>query len=85
MHGKLTQGASGAANRGKVVAQMKAPERTKESSVAAWAAIVLAVGGAVLLYPIGSGPANLLFIFIKVCMVVDLGMPALVHHLSRRD
>lgn len=51
---------------------MNAPERTKESSVVAWVAIVLAVGGAILLYPIGSGLANLLFVLIKVCMVVGL-------------
>jgi hypothetical protein len=110
-------------------------KRTRQSVVAAWVAVVFAISGALMLYPIGAPALNCIFVIVKICMVsgllvyifsgnprvgfvlwtvasvvavvmtaikwgstvslnawnvilyvgsmvVDLGMPALVHHLS---
>lgn len=109
--------------------------KNKSSVAAAWVAVVLAILGALMLYPIGAPALNCTFVIVKICMVsglliyilssnqgagfnlwlvasiaavvmtaikwgssvspgvweiilylgskvVDLGMPALVHHLS---
>lgn len=112
--------------------------RTNISVAAAWTAVVLAIGGALMLYPIGAPALNCAFVIVKILMVsgllvyifsgkprvgfvlwavasafavvmtaikwgsamspttwdiflylgsmvVDLGMPALVHHYSKSE
>lgn len=37
-----------------------------------WAAVALAIGGALLLFPIGGAMENTLFVIVKICMVTGL-------------
>ncbi len=46
----------------------------RSTKTAAWIAILFAVSGAVLLFPIGKPSLNVLFIIIKICMVTGLLM-----------
>ena len=47
-----------------------------------WVSVALAVGGALLLYPIGTALTDILFIAVKVGMVTGLLILLLAHRLS---
>lgn len=51
---------------------MRELRRTRQSLAAAWIAVVLVIGGALMLYPIGTPILNCLFVVVKVCMVSGL-------------
>ncbi|MGI6737177.1 MAG: hypothetical protein ACOX41_07700 [Anaerovoracaceae bacterium] len=66
---------------------MHPPEQRKEVDtmktnlvIAGWIAILLAVGGAILLYPIGAVQWNICFVIIKICMVSGLVMFLFTSH-----
>ncbi|HUM83325.1 MAG TPA: hypothetical protein PLN48_06065 [Lachnospiraceae bacterium] len=44
----------------------------KSVRICAWIAVLFAVSGAILLFPIGTALLNVLFILIKICMVLGL-------------
>ena len=39
-----------------------------------WISVLLAVGGALMLYPIGAAAANAVFVLVKICMVAGLSI-----------
>ena len=51
---------------------MGAMHRSDAAVKAAWAAVVLAVAGALLLYPIGTSALDMVFVLTKICMVAGL-------------
>lgn len=53
--------------------QMKAELNGRQKALAVLA-LVLVIAGAILLYPIGSGPANRIFLVVKACMAAGLLM-----------
>lgn len=44
----------------------------KKVRIFAWIAVLFAVSGAILLYPIGTPALNVLFVLVKICMVLGL-------------
>ena len=51
---------------------MRAMHKSKLVVIAAWVAIILAVSGALMLFPIGTTALNAIFVIVKICMVTGL-------------